>query len=200
MSPRSYVRSWQQITSITTILYGYISVRNPDNASTFFLAKSLAPALISPAEDINELNIVDASQINSTRPRSFVERFIHSEILKRFENFNCVVHSYSPQVFPYTITDVPFKAVYHMPGFLGNQGVPNFDIAQFYGSSNRQDLLVIDTMPGAALARTYNVNSITTSFPAPSIVLMHDHSFAAAAESIEQAVFFAIYAQRSAEA
>ncbi len=178
--------------------YGHISVRNPENASTFFLARSLAPALVSSAEDINELNIVDASHTDTNRPRSFVERFIHSEIYKRFDNVNSVVHSHSPQVLPYTITDVPLKATYHMPGFLGDQGVPNFDIAEFYEPGDDQDLLVSNTRLGAALASTFNVNS-TNSFPDPPAVLMRGHGLAVAGQSIEQAVFFSMYTHSNAE-
>ena len=179
--------------------YGHISVRNPENASTFFFARTLAPALISSTEDINELNVADASQIDPTRPRSFVERFIHSEIYKRFEDVNSVVHSHSPQVLPYTISNVPLKAVYHMPGFLGDQGVPNFDIADFYEPGDQQDLLVSNTRLGAALASTFNVNSTTNSFPDPPAVLMRGHGLAVTGETIEQAVFFSIYTQSNAE-
>ncbi len=179
--------------------YGHISVRNPGNASTFFLARTLAPALISSIEDINELNIDDASQRDPSRPRSFVERFIHSEIYKRFEDVNSVVHSHSPQVLPYTNTDVPLKAVYHMPGFLGDQGVPNFDIAEFYEPGDHQDILVSNTRLGAALANTFKLNSTSCSFPDPPAVIMRDHGLAVAGASIEQAVFFSIYTQSNAE-
>ncbi|KAF7504289.1 hypothetical protein GJ744_002478 [Endocarpon pusillum] len=101
-------------------------------------------------QHINELNVADASQTDPTRPRSFFERFIHSEIYKRFEDVNSVLHSHSPEVLPYTITDVPLKAVYHMPGFLGDHGVPNFDIAEFYEPGDQQDLLVSNPRLGAA--------------------------------------------------
>lgn len=182
--------------------YGHLSVRNPDNASTFFISRSLAPALVSSASDIVELNIADASPVDPNSPRSFLERYIHSEVLKRFDNVNCVLHSHSPQILPYTVTDVPLKAVYHMPGFLGSEGVPIFDIAKFYEPGDRQDLLVSNTKLGAALASTFSVNSTTTSnssLPDPPMVLMRGHGLAVAAETIEQAVFFAIYAQSNAE-
>jgi ribulose-5-phosphate 4-epimerase/fuculose-1-phosphate aldolase len=182
--------------------YGHVSVRNPENASTFFISRTLAPALLSSAEELIEHNVADGSPTDPSRPRSFVERFVHSEILKRFDSVNCVVHSHSPQVLPYTTTDVPLKAVYHMAGFLGNQVVPIFDIAQFYGPDDRQDILVTNTKLGAALASQFNVSATTNStswLPDPPILLMRGHGFVAAAESIEQAVFFAMYTQSNAE-
>ncbi len=110
--------------------FGHISVWNLGNASTFSIARSLAPALVSSAKDIVELNVADASPTDPNSPKTFVEKFIHSEIIKRFDNVNFVVHSHSLKVFPYTITDVPLKAMYHIPGFLGDKRVPNFDIAE----------------------------------------------------------------------
>ena len=105
--------------------YGRISVRNPENSFTFFLARTLASAFVSSADDIVELNIADASPVDPNSPGSFVERFIYSEVLKRFDDVNSVVHSHSPQVLPYTAPNVPLKAAYHMAGFLGDEGVPN---------------------------------------------------------------------------
>jgi ribulose-5-phosphate 4-epimerase/fuculose-1-phosphate aldolase len=182
--------------------YGHVSVRNPENASTFFLSKSLAPALVSSAEDIVELNVADASPIYPNSPKTFLEKFIHSGILKRFERVNVVIHSHSPQVLSYTITDVPLKAVYHMAGFLGDKGVPNFDIADFYQPGDTQDLLISNTRLGAALASTFAINDTAasnSSFPDPPIVLMRGHGFAVAAKTIEEAVFFAMYTQSNAE-
>jgi ribulose-5-phosphate 4-epimerase/fuculose-1-phosphate aldolase len=168
----------------------------------FFLARTLAPALVSSTNDVFELNIADASPVNPNSPGSFVERFIHSEVLKRFDDVSSAVHSHSQQVLAYTITDVPFKAVYHMAGFLGNEGISNFDIAEFYEPADSQDLLVRNTELGASLANTFADISTTSnpSFPDPPVVLMRGHGFTVAAGTVEQAVFFAYYSQSNAEA
>jgi ribulose-5-phosphate 4-epimerase/fuculose-1-phosphate aldolase len=179
--------------------YGHISVRNPENASTFFPSRSLAPALVSSASDIVELNVADASPVDPNSPRTFIEKYIHSEILKRFDDVNSVVHSHSPQVLPYTVADVPLKAVYHISGFLGNRGVPNFDAADVYEPGDSQDLLIRNTKLGMALANTFSVNSTTSEFLDPPLVLMGGHGFSLAATDIEEAVFFTIYAQSDAE-
>lgn len=65
--------------------YGHISVRNPQNPSTFFLSKSLAPALVSSREDLEEYHVSDASPVNEGAAKGYAERFIHSEIYKKYK-------------------------------------------------------------------------------------------------------------------
>lgn len=100
--------------------YGHLSVRNPDNPSTFFMARgSIAPALVSTRQDIVEYLVANASPVEPNAPQGVGERFIHSEIYKRFSGINSVVHSHSSEVIPYTISNVPFRPAIHMAGFLG---------------------------------------------------------------------------------
>lgn len=99
--------------------YGHISVRNPDNADTFYMPRNLAPALISTVDDIVEYKVEDASAVEENAPRGYLERFIHSEIYKRYPGINCVVHSHAADVLPYCVSKVPLKATTHMAGFLG---------------------------------------------------------------------------------
>ncbi|KJY02245.1 hypothetical protein TI39_contig71g00009 [Zymoseptoria brevis] len=54
--------------------YGHISVRSPQNPSnTFFLSRSLAPALVSSREDIQEYRIEDASPVGDESVTGFAE-------------------------------------------------------------------------------------------------------------------------------
>lgn len=99
--------------------YGHLSVRNPNNASTFFMSRNEAPALMASASDIVEYYISDASPVEPNAPRGFIERYIHSEIFKRFSAINSVVHSHSPPVIPFSISGVPMKPSIHLAGFLG---------------------------------------------------------------------------------
>src|ERR1700749_1595047 len=68
--------------------YGHVSVRNPDNPSTFFLSRNMPPALMSSAEDIVEYNLEDAEPVEKDAPKVFAERCIHSEIRKKFPAVN----------------------------------------------------------------------------------------------------------------
>lgn len=101
--------------------FGHVSIRNPENSSTFFMSCSIAPALISSKDDLVEYHMGDASPVVANAKEGYSERFIHSEILKRFPGANIVIHSHSPDVLPYCVNDVPLKPSIHMSGFLGTQ-------------------------------------------------------------------------------
>jgi ribulose-5-phosphate 4-epimerase/fuculose-1-phosphate aldolase len=91
--------------------YGHISVRNPQNPATFFISRSLAPALVSCREDIEEYYVEDANPVNKEAPQGYVERFIHSELYKRYSDVNSVIHSHSEAVIPFSISSVPVRYV-----------------------------------------------------------------------------------------
>ena len=99
--------------------YGHVSVRNPNNGSNFFMSRNLAPALVANSSDLVEYYVDDAAPIDPNAPSGFIERYIHSELYKRFPSINSVVHSHSPQVVPYTFSGVPLRPSIHMAGFLG---------------------------------------------------------------------------------
>jgi ribulose-5-phosphate 4-epimerase/fuculose-1-phosphate aldolase len=98
---------------------GHVSVRNPNNNATFFIALPQGPATVSGLSDIGEYLIMDGSAVNGT-VGGYAERYIHSEILKRYADVNAVVHSHAEDVLPYTVLNtVGVESVYHMAGFLG---------------------------------------------------------------------------------
>jgi len=101
--------------------YGHLSVRNPaaPAGGTFFMSRNMPPALAAGRHDIVEYHVANASAVNPSAPNGFIERVIHSEIYKRFTGVNCVVHSHAPAVIPFTMSDVPLRAVVHLAGFLG---------------------------------------------------------------------------------
>ena len=66
-----------------------------------------------------EFRIEDGSPADTTLKIGWSERYIHSEIYKRFPAVNSVVHSHSSDVLPYTVADVTLRPMIHMAGFLG---------------------------------------------------------------------------------
>ncbi|KAI0095557.1 class II aldolase and Adducin N-terminal domain-containing protein [Nemania sp. FL0031] len=178
--------------------YGHMSVRNPNNASTFFMSRNLPPALASSLNDIVEYRVSDASPVDPSAPAGFIERYIHSEVLKRFPAVNVVVHSHSPAVVPYSITDVPLKPAIHLAGFLG-ESVPVFDIARHYLANDTQDLLVRSVRLGAALAEEFAAGGTPLPQVDYPVVLMRNHGFTTCAADIETAVFQAVYTQVNAQ-
>ena len=98
---------------------GHVSVRNPNNASTYFIALQMGPAVVSGPEDIGEYLVSDSSPVGDTKG-GYAERYIHSEIFKRYPDINSVVHSHAEDVLPYTVLNsVQLQPTYHMAGFLG---------------------------------------------------------------------------------
>jgi ribulose-5-phosphate 4-epimerase/fuculose-1-phosphate aldolase len=91
--------------------YGHISVRNPQDPSTFFISKSLAPALVSSRDDIEEYKVSDASPVNPDAPKGYAERFIHSEIYKRYKGVQSVIHAHPEVVLPFSISSIPLRPV-----------------------------------------------------------------------------------------
>jgi len=182
--------------------FGHISVRNPLNNNTLFLARNLPAALVASPSDIGEYHIEDGSPVDPNIGPGFLEIFIHSEILKRFPDINCVIHSHSEPIISYGLTDVPLESGYHMAGFLGDR-VPVFDIAQFYTPSDFQDLLVRNSRFGAALASYFkdalsSTSNTSQTLPDHTTVLMRRHGFATAGVSIEEATYYAMYTQSDA--
>lgn len=98
---------------------GHLSVRNPNNASTFFMMRQLAPAMVSGRDDIGEYRISDAEPIDSSQPDAPLEKYIHSETLKRYQDVNVVLHAHAEELVSYSISDVPLRAAIHVAPFLG---------------------------------------------------------------------------------
>ncbi|KXT03118.1 hypothetical protein AC578_7682 [Pseudocercospora eumusae] len=191
--------------------FGHISVRNPQDANTFFLSRNLAPALVKSRTDIVEYRVEDSEPVDKDAPRGFAERFIHSEIYKKYKHVKSVIHAHNEAVLPFSIGSVPLKPVFHMAGAMGSQ-VPVYDIQNHYTSSDPlHSLLVTNSHLGAALAAGFNPstttqklggmikNYITSSTPEPvnyppvTTVLMRGHGFTCVGTSIEEAVYRAIY-------
>jgi ribulose-5-phosphate 4-epimerase/fuculose-1-phosphate aldolase len=99
--------------------YGHLSVRNPDNASTFFMMRQLAPAMVSGRNDIGEYRVSDAEPVDLSQPDAPSEKYIHSETLKRYQDVDVVLHGHADALVRSSITDVPLAAVIHMAPFLG---------------------------------------------------------------------------------
>jgi len=105
--------------------FGHISVRNPIDTTRFYIARAMAPALVTP-EDILEVDL-DGTVHDAQSRRTYVERFIHSEIYRARPDVHSVVHSHSPTVIPFGVTSTRLRPVCHMSGFLGNK-TPIYEI------------------------------------------------------------------------
>jgi len=163
--------------------YGHVSVRSDRDPERYFLARHVAPELVTESDIIEyDLDSVprDAGDRVSVR-----ERFIHGEIYKVRPEIVCVVHNHSPSVVPFSATAQPLRPIFHMSAFVG-LGVPNFEIRD---AQRGTDLLVKTPYLGQALARTLG------GHPA---ALMRGHGSVTVGESIARAVGRSIYLEQNA--
>jgi ribulose-5-phosphate 4-epimerase/fuculose-1-phosphate aldolase len=167
--------------------YGHVSLRSPRNPQRYFLARSVAPELVSEEDLIQydlDSNALDA-EVGKSGRESVNERFIHGEIYRARPDVMCVVHNHSPSVIPFSVTGVPMRALYHMAAFIG-EGLPNFEIRDVRKGT---DLLVKDAALGRALAATL------AKKPA---ALMRGHGSVVVGENLPRAVGRSVYLEQSA--
>ncbi len=163
--------------------FGHVSMRHPGNPDYYLMARAIAPALVTP-DDILEYDM-ESVPCNPGSSKSFLERFIHSEIYKARPDINSIVHSHSPSVVPFGLVDVKMEAMFHNAAFLA-AGVPVFDIRDKFGMT---DMLVCDCEKGVALAE---------SLGDKDIALMRAHGSVACGPTLQTAVFRAVYTEVNA--
>jgi HCOMODA/2-hydroxy-3-carboxy-muconic semialdehyde decarboxylase len=163
--------------------FGHVSMRHPDVPERYFMARSIAPALVTP-DDILEYDL-DSDPCDPQGRGSFLERFIHGEIYKARPDITAVVHSHSPSVIPFGLVSARMQAMFHNAAFLA-AGVPVFDISKQFGAT---DMLVGDSAKGIALA---------DALGGKHVALMRAHGSVACGPTLQTAVFRAVYTEVSA--
>ena len=163
--------------------YGHISARSDKRPERFIMSRSRAPALVSAA-DLMELD-ADSEPLAGERRKGFIERYIHGEIYRSRPEVMAVVHSHSPSVIPFGVTKTKLRPVYHMGSFLWS-GAPVWDIRRVREDN---DVLVRDRGLGASLAQALG---------SCNCVLMRGHGMTVVGDSVQEAVFRAIYTEMNA--
>jgi len=163
--------------------FGHVSLRHPSAPDRYLMARSIAPALVTPG-DIIEYDL-DSRPCNANGRGSFLERFIHGEIYKARPDIRAVVHSHSPSVIPFGLVSVPMRAMFHNAAFIA-AGVPVFDIHEKFGAT---DMLVSDGPKGVALAAALGPRDVA---------MMRAHGAVACGPTLQTAVFRAVYTEVNA--
>jgi len=167
--------------------YGHVSVRSPDDPNRYWLARQLAPQLVTEA-DLLEFDLDSVPVDRTLDPRSVKpvnERFIHGEVYKARPEVKAVVHNHSPTVIPFCCTHRPLKPIFHMAAFIG-LGVPEWDIRE---AEEGTDMLVRNGLQGASLARKLG--------PHPA-ALMRGHGAVVVGEDLPRAVGRSVYLEQNA--
>src|SRR5215831_17037719 len=126
--------------------FGHVSIRHPTTPGHFLMARAIAPGRVA-RDDILEFD-ADGKPVSPDGPPVYAERFIHSEIYRARPDVNAVVHSHSPTVIPFSVTQVPLRPVQNSAAFLA-AGVPIFDMRRAAGIT---DNVVTSSARGRALA------------------------------------------------
>jgi ribulose-5-phosphate 4-epimerase/fuculose-1-phosphate aldolase len=158
--------------------FGHVSARHPTNPNRFLMSRSLAPALVTSG-DIMEFDL-DGNAIDAAGRTVFLERFIHGEIYRARPDVMAVVHTHSPGVIPFSVSQVPLRPLFHNAAFLG-AGAPVWEIRKEFGET---DMLVRDSVRGKSLAAMLGDKSV---------VLMRGHGDVTVGPSVKVAVFRAYY-------
>jgi HCOMODA/2-hydroxy-3-carboxy-muconic semialdehyde decarboxylase len=164
--------------------FGHVSARDPKNPNHFLMSRSLAPALVT-ADDIMEFDS-DGNAVDGRGRSGFLERFIHSEIYKARPDVMAVVHTHSPGVVPFGVSQVPLRAMFHNAAFLA-AGAPIWDIRKEFGET---DMLVRDAARG---------KSLTLTLGDKAVVLMRGHGDVTVGPTVKMAVFRAYYTDVNAK-
>ena len=163
--------------------FGHVSCRHPRQPDRYLLSRSKAPELVTH-DDIMTFDLASEAQGGDTRA-PYLERFIHGEIYARRPDVHAVVHSHSPSVIPFAASSIRLQPISHMGGFL-RAGARVFEIRERFGAT---DMLVRNAAQGEALAEVLADDAV---------ILMRGHGFCAVGESLQVAVYRAVYTQFNA--
>src|ERR1700685_596917 len=163
---------------------GHVSVRDPRNPQRNLISRSIAPESVTAA-DILLLDL-DSQTVDPKDDGKLLyrERFIHGEIYKARPDVHAVVHSHSPTVVPFSVTQVPLKAI--RAAFL----YPEVSLFYTRNTAGWTNLLISNQALGKALAQTLGQNSVA---------LLRGHGNVVVAPTVRIAVYRAIYTEANAK-
>lgn len=163
--------------------FGHVSFRSLTNPQSFFMAAALAPGRVTEG-DILEHDL-DGKLVNGEDRPTYLERFIHAEVYRARPDVMSVIHSHSPTLIPFSVTDVPMKPIINQASFMIT-GTPVFNSRLVPGAKTP---LVNNSDVGRALVDVLGVSSI---------VLMRGHGNTVVGPNIRETVARAIYAEVNA--
>lgn len=103
---------------------GHVSVRNPEDPSTYLLSWSKAPRWVT-AEDVLSFDLDGVDLTGSGKP-PYMERALHGEVYRARPDVHAVVHTHMPSVLPFGLTGRPIRAVVHSAAMFWD-GAPVYD-------------------------------------------------------------------------
>jgi HCOMODA/2-hydroxy-3-carboxy-muconic semialdehyde decarboxylase len=164
--------------------FGHISMRHPENPARFYLARSLAPELVTAA-DVIEFDL-SSQPIVTGHVALYSERVIHGAIYQARPDVNAICHHHAPAMLPFCLTDLKLRVVTQLGATIGKQ-VPVWDQREEFGATNH---LVTRQEEAASLARCLGAHAM---------VLMKRHGATVVASSLRELTFRSVYGCRDAD-
>jgi HCOMODA/2-hydroxy-3-carboxy-muconic semialdehyde decarboxylase len=162
--------------------YGHLSARDPRDPNRFLMSRARAPGMVE-ASDIMVFGL-DGEPIKDDGRPVYSERFIHSEVYRARPDVNSVVHTHSPTVVPFSVTQEPLRPI-RAPFFY-----PEVPVWEIRNAGGWTDLLVKNRDLGKSLAETLGQNSVA---------LLRGHGNVVVGPSLRIAVYRAIYTEANAQ-
>lgn len=128
---------------------GHVSIRNPENSKTFFIARDIAPESVTK-NDILEVD-QEGNVATKTQAKPYQERIIHAAIYKARPDVNSVIHAHPISIVALSVSRLPFRILSHSAAIF-YEGVPLYDEYDFV-SSNPTGMLVKTKEEGDRVAR-----------------------------------------------
>jgi len=154
---------------------GHVTVRNPENLKTFFIARGNAPETVTK-EDIIEVDL-DGKIVTKTKWKTYTEWPIHAGIYKARPDVNAVVHAHPRQAIILSVIDLPFIMLTHLSSMF-YEGVPKYDGYDF-DSPDSTGMLIQKKEEGDRMAKTLGKSMA---------MLMRGHGCVVVGKSIPHAV------------
>lgn len=85
--------------------YGHISVRSQANPSHYYIARWVAPALVTLSDIIE--NDLDSKSVSGERTDQYPENVLHGEIYKARPDVMAVMHLHTPEIVAFSVSSVP---------------------------------------------------------------------------------------------
>lgn len=154
--------------------YGHISMRSPINPNRMLMSRSLAPGKVT-ASDIIEMDL-DCTPSEPNGPLLYQERFIHCAIYKARADVGAVVHSHTPYMITFSVSDAPLRPVVNAAQMMSPEPVPVHDTSDTGLSENN------------LIASPESARSLAEKLGSGPVVLMRGHGSTVVAPDVRSVV------------
>jgi ribulose-5-phosphate 4-epimerase/fuculose-1-phosphate aldolase len=89
--------------------YGHISIRNPENAESFFISRAIAPEFVTES-DIMECSLDGAILSGNKVHKPYGERIIHAAVYRIRPDVHSVCHAHPDELSVFAGSSIPFRS------------------------------------------------------------------------------------------